>query len=66
MEKLDDGVKDEQKEKEEAAKVLNILRRISSFTYNCSLLLDRRSIELSGAREKEGHIHYKHFLRASK
>ena len=36
MEKLDDGVKDEQKEKEEAAKVLNILRRISSFTYNCS------------------------------
>ena len=36
MEKLDDGVKDEQKEKEEAAKVLNILRGISSFTYNCS------------------------------
>ena len=65
MEKLDDGVKDEQKEKEEAAKVLNILRRISSFTHNCSLLLDRRSIELSGAREKEGHFHYKNFLRAS-
>ena len=31
-----------------------------------SLLLDRRSIDLSGAREKEGHFHYKNFLRASK
>ena len=42
MEKLDDGVKDEQKEKEEAAKVLNILRRISSFTYNCSYYKNAR------------------------
>ena len=33
---------------------------------NTSLLLDRRSIDLSGAREKEGHFHYKNFLRASK
>ena len=31
-----------------------------------ALLLDRRSIDLSGAREKEGHFHYKNFLRASK
>ena len=31
-----------------------------------SLLLDRRSIDLSGAQEKEGHFHYKNFLRASK
>ena len=31
-----------------------------------TLLLDRRSIDLSGAREKEGHFHYKNFLRASK
>ena len=31
-----------------------------------SLLLYRRSIDLSGAREKEGHFHYKNFLRASK
>ena len=31
-----------------------------------SLLLDRRSIDLSGARENEGHFHYKNFLRASK
>ena len=31
-----------------------------------SLLLDRRSIHLSGAQEKEGHFHYKHFLRALK
>ena len=31
-----------------------------------TLLLDRRSIDLSGAQEKEGHFHYKNFLRASK
>ena len=31
-----------------------------------TLLLDRRSINLSGAREKEGHFHYKNFLRALK
>ena len=31
-----------------------------------SLLLDWRSIDLSGARQKEGHFHYKIFLRASK
>ena len=36
------------------------------FALNCSLLLDRRSIDLSGAQEKEGHFHYKNFLRASK
>ena len=29
------------------------------------LLFDRRSINLSGAQEKEGHFHYKNFLRAS-
>ena len=26
-----------------------------------ALLLDRRSIDISGAREKEGHFHYKTF-----
>ena len=26
-----------------------------------TLLLDRRSIDISGAREKEGHFHYKNF-----
>ena len=26
-----------------------------------SLLLDQRSIDLNGAREKEGHFHYKNF-----
>ena len=31
-----------------------------------SLLLDRRSIDHSGAREKKGHFHYKNFLTASK
>ena len=31
-----------------------------------ALLSDRRSIDLGGAREKEGHFHYKNFLRASK
>ena len=31
-----------------------------------TLLLDRRSIDLNGAREKEGHFDYKNFLRASK
>ena len=30
------------------------------------LLLDLRSIDISGAQEKEGHFHYKKFLRASK
>ena len=32
----------------------------------CALLLDDRSIDLSGAQEKEGHYHYKTFLRGSK
>ena len=31
-----------------------------------TLLLNRRSIDLSGAREKEGRFHCKNFLRASK
>ena len=31
-----------------------------------TLLLDRWSIDLSGAHEKEGHFHYKNFLRALK
>ena len=31
-----------------------------------TLLLDRWSIDLSGAHEKEGHFHNKNFLRASK
>ena len=34
--------------------------------HGVTLLLDRRSIDLSGARGKEGHFHYKNFLRASK
>ena len=34
--------------------------------YYPTLLLDRRSIDLSGAQEKEGHFHYINFLRASK
>ena len=34
--------------------------------FTLTLLLDERSIDLSGAREKEGHFHYKNFLRASK
>ena len=44
------------------------LRKTPDETTSCalSLLLDRRSIDLSGAREKEGHFHYKNFLRASK
>ena len=37
-----------------------------SLTNTLSLLLDWRSIDLSGAWEKEGHLHYKNFLRASK
>ena len=32
----------------------------------CALLLDRWSIDLSGAQEKEGNFHCKNFLRASK
>ena len=35
-------------------------------SYTLTLLLDRRSIDLNGAQEKEGHFHYKNFLRASK
>ena len=31
-----------------------------------TLVLDRRSIDLNGAQEKEGHFQYKNFLRASK
>ena len=34
------------------------------FTCSDPLLLDRRSIDLRGAREKEGHFHYKNFLGA--
>ena len=37
-----------------------------SWSHHVTLLLDRMSINLSGAREKEGHFHYKNFLRASK
>ena len=36
------------------------------FKFAFSLLLDRGSIDLNGAQEKEGHFHYKNFLRASK
>ena len=35
------------------------------FFYPCSLLLDWRSIDLSGAQEKQGHFHYNNSLRAS-
>ena len=35
-------------------------------TQGTTLLLDQRSIDLNGAQEKEGHFHYKNFLRASK
>ena len=57
MEKLDDGVKDEQKEKEEAAKVLNLLRRISSFTYNCSYYKNSHLRPYGpGARSSKGDI----------
>ena len=38
----------------------------NSLTNSAALLLDRRSIDLSGAREKGGHFHYKNFLRALK
>ena len=31
-----------------------------------TLVFNRRSIDLSGAQEKEGDFHYKNFLRASK
>ena len=39
---------------------------LSSICPQQSLLLDRRSIDLSGAQEKEGHFHYNNFLRALK
>ena len=35
-------------------------------TLGCTLLLDEWSIDLSGAQEKEGHFHYKNFLKALK
>jgi len=31
-----------------------------------TLLLHLRSIDMGGAQEKEGHFHFKNFLRASK
>ena len=34
--------------------------------YGCTDLRDLRSINIGGAQEKEGHFHYKNFLRASK
>ena len=34
--------------------------------FGVSLLLDERSINLSGAQERLGHFYYKNFLRASK
>ena len=43
-----------------------IIQKWTPFLLRDALLLDRRSIDLSGAREKEGHFHYKNFLRASK
>ena len=39
---------------------------LSSICPQQSLLLDRRSIDLSGAQEKEGHCQYNNFLRALK
>ena len=36
------------------------------YKHTITLLLDPWSIDLSGAQEKEGHFHYKNFLRASK
>ena len=43
-----------------------IIQKWTPFLLRDALLLDRRSIDLSGAREKEGHFHYKNFLSASK
>ena len=34
-------------------------------SFSFSLVFNRRSIDLRGAQEKEGHFHYKNFLRAS-
>ena len=53
------------------ALVLHLNWRIYTYYHDLymiheSLLLDRRSIDLNGAQEKEGHFHYKNFLRASK
>ena len=45
---------------------INLLWGCSQTCNTRSLVLDRRSIDLSGAQEKEGHYHYKTFLRASK
>ena len=42
-------------------KIRYVYRELHSGT----LLIDRRSIDLSGAQEKEGHFHYKIFLGAS-
>ena len=44
--------------------MLNNLKGSQLFTF--TLLSNRRSIDLSGAQEKEGHYHYKTFLRGSK
>ena len=49
-----------------APKMLRFVGAWMHFTLGVTLLLDRRSIDLSGAWEKEGHFHYKNFLRASK
>ena len=42
------------------------VRMVVSSKSSSTLVLDRRSIDLSGAQEKESHFHYKTFLRASK
>ena len=42
------------------------LSRACHETRETTLVLDRRSIDLSGAQEKEGNFHYKNFLGASK
>ena len=44
--------------------MLNNLKGSQLFTF--TLLSNRRSIDLSGAQEKEDHFHYMTFLRASK
>ena len=41
---------------------LPFYRLLDISIYATSLLLDRRSIDLSGAQEKEDNFHYKNFL----
>ena len=47
-------------------RIPSLARLISRFINMGTLLLDLWSIDLSGAREKEGHFHNKNFLRALK